>query len=151
MMKSLHNNGRSTRLTPDQTKDDKESKPISTTDRLSPKTTQPIISQPQGSEPEKTQTWMNYESNHQRSAREVKSESYERTTKDIESGPVKKSAKVVESKPRKESRNSDSQSVKFLLQSNTEISIASDEKERKEHGVERSKAHLRPGRLKRHG
>jgi len=141
---SLNNNGRSTRLTPDQNRDDKESKP-------SPKTTQPIISQPQGSEPEKTQTWMNYESNHQRSAREVKSESYERATKDIESGPVKKSAKVVESKPRKESRNSDSQSVKFLLQSYTEISIASDEEERKEHGVERSKAHLRPGRLKRHG
>jgi hypothetical protein len=141
----------SIKLTPAQSRDDKELKPISLTDRLSPKITQPIISQPQDSEPEKTQTWTNYESNYQRSAREVKSESYERTTRDIESGPVKKSAKVVESKPRKKSRDSDSQSVKFLFQSYTEISISSDEEERKEHRVERSKAHLRPGRLKTPG
>ena len=147
MMKSLHNNLRSIKLTPD----DKELKPISITDRLSPKITQPITSHPQDSEPEKTQTWMNHESNYQRSARTVKSESYERTTRDIESGPVKKSAKVVESKPRKKSRDSDSQSVKFLSQSYTEILISSNEEERKEHRVERSKAHLRPGRLKRPG
>ena len=140
MMKSLHNNLRSIKLPPD----DKELKPISITDRLSPKITQPITSQPQDSEPEKNQTWMNYESNYQRSAREVKSESYERTTRDIESGPVKKSAKVVESKPRKKSRDSDSQSVKFLSQSYAEILISSDEEEKKEHRVERSKAHLRP-------
>jgi hypothetical protein len=72
----------------------------------------------------------------------MKSESYERTTRDIESGPVMKSAKVVES---------DSQLVEFLCQSYTDISISSDEEERKEHKVERSKAHLRPGQLKTPG
>jgi hypothetical protein len=132
--KSQNNNGSFINLT--LTQDVKKSKPIFSTDRLNPK---PIISQPQDSEPVKIQTWTNQESNYQRSAREMESESYERTTRDIEPGPVKKSAKVVES---------DSQSVKFLCQSYTDISISSDEEERKEHRVERSKAHLRPGRLK---
>jgi len=151
MMKSLHNNLRSRKLTPPQTKDGKELKPISATDKLGPKTDQPIISQPQGSAPEKTQIWMNYESNYQRSAREVKSESYERTTREIESGPVKKSVKVVKSKPSKRSKDSDSQSLELLSQSYTEISSSSDEEERKEHRIARSKVNLRPGRLKRPG
>jgi len=138
----LNNNLSFIKLTPTQTRDDKKSKPIYSTDRLNPKITQSIISQPQDSEKEKIQTWTNHESNYQRTTREMKSESYERTTRDIESGPVMKSAKVVES---------DSQSVEFLCQSYTDISISSDEEERKEHKVERSKAHLRPGRLKTHG
>jgi hypothetical protein len=68
-MKSLNNNWSSIKLTP--TRDDKKSKPIYSTDRLNPKITQPIISQPQDSEPEKIQTWTNHESNYQRSARVV--------------------------------------------------------------------------------
>ena len=136
MMKSLHNNLSSTKLTPAQTKDDKELKPISVTDGLSPKITQPMISQPQGSNPEKTRIWKNYESNYQRDARK------------IESGPVKISVKVIKSKPSKRSKDSDIKSLEPLSQSYTEISSSSDEEERKEYRIARSTVHLRPGRLK---
>ena len=132
-MKSPSNNLSSIKLTPAQARDDKELKPITAADRLDPRTAQPIISQPQGSAPEKTQIWINHESNYQRDARE------------IESGPVKKSVKVDKSKPSKRSKDSDIKSLELLSQSYTEISSSSDEEERKEYRVARSKAHLRPG------
>ena len=47
--------------TPIKIKNGKELKPISATDRLGPKITQPIILQSQGTAPEKTKIWMNYE------------------------------------------------------------------------------------------
>jgi len=136
--KSTNNNWSSNKLTPTETRDDTKSKPIYQTDRLNPKITQPIISQPQGSDPEKTRAWMNHESNNQRDDREV------------ESGPVKKSAKVDKSKPSKRSMNT-IKSLALLQQSYTEISRSSDEEETKEYRVARSKVHLRPGRLKRPG
>ena len=138
-MKLLNNNWSSIKLTPTQTRDDKKSKPIYSTDRLNPTITQPIISQPQVSEPEKFQTWTNFESNYQRDARE------------IVLGLVKKSVKVDKSKPSKRSKDSDIKSLEPLSQSYTEISSSSDEEERKEYRVARSKTHLRPGRLKRPG
>jgi hypothetical protein len=148
MMKSLYNNLRPRRLTPVQTKDGKELKPLSATDRLGPKIAQPIISQPQGLIPKKTRIRINYESNYQRSAREMEPE---RTAREIETKPMKKSARVVESETSKKSNNSEPQSVELLSQSDTEILSTSEEEERKEHRSERSKIHLRPGRLKRPG
>jgi hypothetical protein len=121
-MKSLNNN--------------KKSKPIYTTDRRNPKINQTIISKPQDSESEEFQTWTNFESNNQRDARE------------IESNLVKESVKVDKSKPNKRSMNPDIKSLALLQQSYTEISSSSDEEKRKEYRVGRSKAHLRPGRLK---
>jgi len=138
-MKSLNNNWSFIKLTPTQTRDNKKSKPIYTTDRLNPKITQTIISQPQDSESEEFQTWTNFESNYQRDARE------------IESDLVKKSVKVDKSKPNKRSKDSDIKSLELLSQSYTEISSSSDEEERKEYRIARSKVHLRPGRLKRPG
>jgi hypothetical protein len=136
--KSTNNNWNSNKLTPTKTRDDIKLKPIYSTDRLNPKITQPINSQPQGSEPEKTRLWMNHESYNQRDNREIKS------------GPVKKSAKVDKSKPSKRSMNT-IKSLALLQQSYTEISRSSDEEETKEYRVARSKVHLRPGRLKRPG
>jgi hypothetical protein len=73
------------------------------------------------------QTQTNYESNYQRIAREIESE------------------------PSKKSNDFKLQMVKLLSQLDTEISSSSDQEKRKEHKSERSKVHLRPGRLKRPG
>jgi len=133
MTKSLYNNLRHIRLTPDQTK---ELKPLSATNRLGTKTAQSTISQPQNLIPEKNEIRINYETNCQRSAREV-----ERTTREIESTPIKKSTKVVES--------NDSKLVELLPQSDTGVVSSPNEEERKEHRMAKSKVHLRPGRLER--